>query len=145
MVQLSYAQVTFSVSQIPDNTPTNAEIYISGSFDTWSGGSNDYKLTNDNGSYSISLDQRTGTIEFKFTMGSWNTVEKGASGGEISNRKYTFGGNGDTADVKILNWAATENGSSSTASENVIIMSEDFEMPQFNRTRRIWLYLPGDY
>ena len=36
-------------------------------------------------------------------------------------------------------------GGESTAAENVSIMDENFEMPQLNRTRRIWIYLPPDY
>lgn len=33
----------------------------------------------------------------------------------------------------------------STASKNVKIISENFEMPQLERSRRIWIYLPPDY
>lgn len=33
----------------------------------------------------------------------------------------------------------------STAAENVKIISEKFEMPQLQTTRRIWIYLPPDY
>ena len=32
-----------------------------------------------------------------------------------------------------------------TAAENVSILSEKFEMPQLNTTRRVWIYLPKDY
>ena len=32
-----------------------------------------------------------------------------------------------------------------TAAENVKIISEKFEIPQLNTTRRIWIYLPKDY
>ena len=32
-----------------------------------------------------------------------------------------------------------------TAAENVKIISERFEIPQLNTTRRIWIYLPKDY
>ena len=33
----------------------------------------------------------------------------------------------------------------STATENVKIISENFDVPQFKTTRRIWIYLPKDY
>lgn len=36
-------------------------------------------------------------------------------------------------------------GKPSTKSENVKIISENFEIPQLNTTRRIWIYLPPDY
>lgn len=32
-----------------------------------------------------------------------------------------------------------------TATENVSIISEKFEIPQLNTTRRVWIYLPKDY
>ncbi len=84
------------------------------------------------------------TIQFKFTLGSWNKVEKGASGEEINNRIFTFG-NGDTVHLKIFNWSNGGGGGGSTAAENVHIMDENFFMPQLNRTRRIWIYLPPGY
>ncbi|HCT71851.1 MAG TPA: hypothetical protein DF409_13560, partial [Bacteroidales bacterium] len=36
-------------------------------------------------------------------------------------------------------------GNNSTAAPNVQIMDEDFFIPQLNRSRRIWIYLPPDY
>lgn len=138
------AQVTFHVTQLPANTPGDASIFISGDFDAWSGGSANYKLDKlGDESYAITLPQQTGSINFKFTQGSWESVEKGAQGEEISNRVYTFGGNGDTVSVTIFNWA---DAGSSTATENVSVMADAFEMPQLGgRTRKIWLYLPPGY
>jgi predicted alpha/beta superfamily hydrolase len=81
---------------------------------------------------------------YKFTRGSWDTVEKGAGGEEIANRTFTFG-NGETVNVVILNWADNGVGATSTAAENVAVMDEDFFIPQLNRNRRIWIYLPPDY
>jgi predicted alpha/beta superfamily hydrolase len=141
-----YAQVTFHITEFPNATPSKAEIFISGDFEAWSGGSENFKLTHygDN-TYAITLQQQSGSINFKFTRGSWASVEKGAQGEEISNRIYTFGGNGDTVEITILNWADSEHGTS-TATENVSLMSDAFEMPQLGgRKRKIWLYLPPDY
>ncbi|RLD21799.1 MAG: hypothetical protein DRI69_03080 [Bacteroidetes bacterium] len=140
------AQVTFHVTQLPQSTPVNAEVFISGDFDGWSGGSENYKLSDlGDDTYAITLSQQSGNINFKFTRGSWESVEKGAQGEEISNRVYTFGGNGDTVDVAILNWADSGEGSS-TATENVRVMADAFEMPQLDgRTRKIWIYLPPGY
>lgn len=138
------AQVSFVLKNIPSSTPAGSDIYISGSFDNWSGGNAAYKLNFNNGKYSITFPQQTGTIQYKFTRGSWSNVEKGASGQEISNRIYTFGGNGDTVFVNILNWADGTSGS--TAASNVYVMANAFQMPQFSgRKRKIWIYLPPDY
>lgn len=43
----------------------------------------------------------------------------------------------------VLNFSAQEK--TSTKAENVKIISEKFEIPQLNRERRIWIYLPPNY
>lgn len=139
-----FSQVTLIVDSIPDYTPPEDNIFIAGNFNGWDPGDTNYVLSkNQDQKWSITSDSvPEGTqIEYKFTRGSWETVEKGPNGEEIGNRQFTFG-NGDTVHVIIYNWAG---GSSSTAAENVIIMSDDFEMPQLDTIRRIWLYLPPDY
>jgi len=140
------AQVTFIIDSLPAYTPPEDELYIAGSFNGWNPGDINNKLdTNGEGLWEITLDGFSDglTIDFKFTRGDWSKVEKGPNGEEINNREFTFG-NGDTVNLIIYNWA-DQNGGQSTAAENVIIMDEEFEMPQLNRFRRIWLYLPPDY
>lgn len=143
------AQVTFTLVSIPDYTPEEDQIFIGGSFNGWNPGHQQYVLEkNSDNLWEITLDgfSEGETIEFKFTRGNWETVEKGAEGEEIDNRSFTFG-NGQSVDVTILNWADNNSGGddNSTAAENVHIMSEDFYIPQLDRTRRIWIYLPPDY
>jgi len=140
-----FSQVTMLLQQIPASTPSDADIYISGNFEGWSGGAAPYRLgKNDFGEYFITLPQRQGSIQYKFTRGSWASVEKGAQGEEISNRVYNFGGNGDTVLVQIATWADGTSGS--TASPNVSVAHSSFSMmPFFNRNRTIRIYLPPDY
>ncbi|MDD3744275.1 MAG: alpha/beta hydrolase-fold protein [Lentimicrobiaceae bacterium] len=140
------AQVTFIVNSLPVGTPSGESIYIAGNFNGWNPGHADYVLhKNEADKWEITLgEQATGTvIQFKFTRGSWETVEKGANGEEIPNRTFTYG-NGQIVYVDILNWAGGGSGAS-TAAANVHIMDEAFFMPQLNRSRRIWIYLPPDY
>ncbi len=142
------AQVTFIVQSLPSNTPAQDMLYIGGDFNGWDPGSAQYILhKNVDGKWSITLPaQASGTtIEYKFTRGSWGTVEKGQSGIDISNRTFTYGNSSSVVDITIYNWANAGGGSSSTAASNVKIISTDFLMPQFNRTRRIWMYFPPDY
>jgi predicted alpha/beta superfamily hydrolase len=141
------AQVTFVVQSIPAYTPDQDKLYIAGDFTGWSPGLSQYMLQkNGEGKWSITLAaQAAGTvIHFKFTRGSWETVEKDDAGNEMTNRTYTFGGS-NSVNVTISNWADAGGGSNSTATANVKIMSTDFYMPQLNRTRRIWIYFPPDY
>lgn len=140
------AQVTFVVQSLPTNTPAQDNLYIAGDFTGWSPGLSLYMLQkNGDGKWSITLPpQAAGTvIQFKFTRGSWATVEKDAAGNEMANRTYTFGSS-SSVNITILNWADIT-GSNSTAASNVKIMSTDFAMPQLNQTRRIWIYFPPDY
>ena len=139
------SQVTFRVDSIPAYTPPGDYIYIAGNFNGWQPGDLNYRLTKQaDDKWWITLAAMTqGTqIQFKFTRGSWETVEKGPNGEELNNRLFTFG-NGDTVGIIIYNWAS--GGGGSTAAENVVVMDENFYMPQLDRNRRIWIYWPPDY
>jgi len=144
LLQKTHAQVTFLIDKIPEITSKDVSIFISGDFEGWTGGQEKYLLLNNKNSYAITLPKQTGIINFKFTQGSWNTVETDIDGNNINNRTYTFNDNKDTVKIKIKNWTSVSN-KKSTASKNVSIISENFEIPQLNRTRRIWIYLPPDY
>jgi predicted alpha/beta superfamily hydrolase len=140
----SQSSVTITITDLPDNHPFDDDVYIAGSFNGWNPGDASYLLTlNPNNTYSVILNG-TGTIEFKFTRGSWTSVEKGSSCEEIGNRSYTFG-QGNTYDAVVLNWADLCGPDTHTAAENVSILDENFYIPQLDRLRRIWLYLPPDY
>jgi len=140
------AQVTFIIDSLPAYTPPEDLIYIAGNFNAWNPGDAAYVLSkgeDEKWFYTSQVAPQGTQIEFKFTRGSWETVEKGASMEEIPNRTFTFG-NGDTVHVHIYNWASG-GGTGSTAAENVELMDDAFEMPQLGRTRKIWIYLPPDY
>ncbi len=142
------AQFTIIVDEIPGNTPENDDIYIAGDFQNWDPGSITHKLSKDTeqNSFSITLPAGTGDIEFKFTRGNWAKVESDELGKYIPNRFYSPS-EGDTLYLQILGWEDLDgNGSGvSTAAENVSILTDSFYMTQFDRYRRIWIYLPPDY
>ena len=143
----NYSQITFIIDSLPDYTPPEEMLFIAGDFNGWNPGSPAYVMEkNQEGNWNITLGAETeGTvIQFKFTRGDWGKVEKGVNGEEIGNRVFTFG-NDSTVHCIIYNWADFGGSGESTAAENVSIMDENFEMPQLNRTRRIWIYLPPDY
>lgn len=138
------AQTTIILSHVPTYTINDAQIFIAGNFNSWNPGDSNYKLhKNANEKYQIKLNLVQGTkIEFKFTQGTWATVEKGANFEEISNRKYTIGNN-DTLYLTIENWSNSS--SNSTASDNVQILADSFYIPQLERYRTIRIFLPADY
>lgn len=141
------SQVTFILDSIPGYTPEGDLIYIAGDFNGWNPGHPAQVLAkNPEDLWWITLPARAaGTqIQYKFTRGSWAKVEKGATGEEIANRRYTYKAGADTVRTSVLNWA-DQGGDATTAAKNVIKLSSNFNIPQLGRTRRIWIYLPPDY
>lgn len=140
------AQVTFNVA-IPNNTPANPNIYIAGNFNNWDAGNNTWKLTKQGTLcvvYSITINPAPGLLEFKFTRGSWPTVEGDAAGNYIPNRTFNYSGTPVTVNLTVSAWEDL-NGSYHTYASNTAILSNNFYMPQLNRNRRIWIQLPLDY
>ena len=141
-----FAQVTVVVKELPKETPKDASIFISGDFEGWSGGLKDYKLNKVNGYHTITLPKKSDNILFKFTQGSWKTVESDNTGGSTDNRSYTFKKTKDTIYVKIAGWIHLfDQKKLPTISKNVSVLNKEFFIPQLNRKRKIWMYLPPDY
>ncbi|MBL0014277.1 MAG: alpha/beta hydrolase [Flavobacterium sp.] len=141
-----FAQVTLKITSLPSNTPANATIYLAGSVNTWNAGDPNYTMQSDGlGNWQIMIPQGTGTVEYKFTRGSWATVEGNAIGSYLPNRSFTFTNLPQTINLTIQSWEDLGSGATSTAASNVQILSNSFGIPQLSTTRRIWLYLPPDY
>jgi alpha-glucosidase len=142
---LSWCQVTLRVTSIPSNTPVNTTIYVAGSFNNWNPMNAPHVMVSDgNGAWQLTIPEGNGMVEYKFTRGSWPTAEGNANGGFLPNRSFTFNGQAQTLNLSILSWEDL-GGTNSTAAANVSILNTQFAMPQLNRSRRIWLYLPPDY
>ncbi|MBS1535802.1 MAG: alpha/beta hydrolase [Bacteroidetes bacterium] len=141
-----WAQVTLKVTSIPANTPANSTIYLAGSVNNWNPADSNYTLQPDGlGNWQIVLPQSTGTVEYKFTRGSWATVEGNATGSYLPNRSFTYNGSAQTINLTIQSWEDLGSGNPGTTASNVQILSNSFGIPQLSTTRRIWLYLPPDY
>lgn len=139
------AQLTIHIHSVPNTTPAEDNIYIAGNFNNWNPGDQNFKLVNNsNGVYQITFTPNINDLEFKFTRGSWETVEGSENGGFRPNRTLTYNGGEQPVDLNILSWE-DQGGSNSTLTYNAYILSNDFEMPQLGRTRRLWIYLPPDY
>ena len=139
------AQITLKITSIPTNTPAGSTIYVAGTFNDWNPGSTPM-IADGNGNYSITIPEGTGVLLYKFTRGTWPSVEGDASGNEIPNRTANFTGNSQSINLTVQSWKDLGGaGNPSTAASNVKILSENFAIPQLNRTRKIWVYLPPDY
>lgn len=137
--------LTINLTAIPANTPVGDQIYISGNFNNWATENFSNILhVQSNGIRQIVLKDVTGILEFKFNCGSWETAECTVKGEFLPNRTYNTA-NGSKLNLTIEGWEDLSAIKLSTANANVQILSNDFNMPQLNRNRKIWLYLPNDY
>lgn len=121
--------------------------FVAGNFNSWNPRSENHKLKVFGAKRkSIVLkDLPAGNYEFKFTRGSWEKGETSSDGSEIGNRVVSL-----TSDtivyIRIAGWKDYANKpKASTASSQVKIIDTAFQIPQLNRTRRIWVYLPKSY
>jgi len=143
-----FGQLTITVTSIPDNTPTSDNIFIAGNFQNWNPSDLNYELNDiGNDQFQIVINPNAGLLEFKFTRGNWDSVEGNENGGFFSNRTYTYDGTPSSLDLSIASWEDLNSGNTgnSTAAENVHLLDDNFYMPQLDRNRRIWIYLPPDY
>ena len=141
-----HAQLTLVLRELPSETPLSTPIYVAGSFNDWQTGDPAYALQRDEeGIYRLNLFPPIGQLEFKFTRGPWWTVEGDAEGRYRPNRSLFYDGLPQTVELRIDSWEDTEQYGQSTAAPNVHLISNAFRIPQLDRLRRIWIYLPPDY
>ncbi|WP_082106519.1 alpha/beta hydrolase [Kordia zhangzhouensis] len=138
--------VTFIVTDLPANHDFSKDLYISGDFEGWSGGRPELKLEKKNKTYQITLPNHKETIQYKFTLGTWETVELDEKRQNIENRTYSFKEIPETIKVSIGNWSnGSPNKTVSSKQPNVTTFAENFKIPQLNTTRKIQVYLPPNY
>ena len=140
--------VRFEISELPSYHDTTSHIYITGSFNGWNPGNNQYRFTRDGrGKYVLDLKLAEGSYEYKLTRGSWNLGECNKGGSASRNRVLIVKNAQHTEQLKVMGWADNFAAAAPrhTASERVLIMDTAFAMPQLKDSRRIWIYLPRDY
>jgi len=134
---------------IPSDIPTKTDdIFLAGSFNGWATADKNYRFKKDKkGIYTLNISLDKGTYEYKVVRGDWTKCEVSQTGESIENRKLQLN-DGDTAvTTEVQNWADNFQSAvkKSTAAPNVHFLDTAFPMPQLQRTRRVWIYLPQDY
>jgi predicted alpha/beta superfamily hydrolase len=124
------------------------DIYVAGNFNNWNPRDEKYKLKpfGTTRRAIILKDVAAGKYEFKFTRGSFDKVETTAKGEDISNHEITV--KEDVAEnFNIAGWKDDypDKPKPNTATAQVKILDTAFAIPQLNRKRRIWAYLPKSY
>ena len=139
--------VIVKIKSLPQYHSPGSDIYLAGSFNGWNPQDAAYRFIKDSsGTYSLRFSVVDGSYEYKLTRGGWETVEVKNGGASIDNHLLTVDAD-TTVDVAVEEWKdrfpALQK--ESTASKNVRIVDAAFFIPQLQRTRKIWIYLPENY
>ena len=146
LFSLAQYKVSFIVQKLPSYQRVSDKIYLVGNFNSWNPHDEKMELKSVNGKRGITIELPKGMYEYKFTEGSWETVESLNEGFPGQNRKLIVESD-TTIHVEVEHWADhfPKKERVSTASKNVHIVDSSFYIPQLDRHRRIWIYLPASY
>ncbi len=139
--------IVIKTGKIAPAKVSDVHLFIAGNFNNWNPADTAWQFKPDaGGAYRLVKRLPKGMYQFKVTRGDWQKVECTAQGQGIENRSLVVN-NDSTITVDIQGWqdnfAAAEK--KHTASPQVHIISENFDMPQLGRQRRVWIYLPAGY
>ena len=146
--QLGFGQykLTIRINSLPPNPATDV-VYVAGNFNNWNPKDELCKFKKDSvGKFIISFPNvPANDYEYKFTRGGWETVETTSDGRNIANRVLKL--MSDTVlNIDIGGWSEGKpKVIAHTMNSNVQILDTAFHIPQLNRDRRVWIYLPKNY
>lgn len=95
------------IIKVPENTPPDAAIYISGNFNNWVVKDELFRLKKQfDGSYRINIFSKFESLEYKFHRGDWSSAESWKSGKARPNRVVHRADFGPTQEIQleIENW-----------------------------------------
>jgi hypothetical protein len=96
--------ITITLTELPESTPHDAKLYISGDFNGWDPGKLRHRFHKDiNGNYSVNLPRKHRHLEFRITRGDWETAEVDKYGSDIIPHKYHYH-NTDSLKIVVENW-----------------------------------------
>ncbi len=122
-------------------------VYISGNFNHWHTQDLAFEMEKiGNGLYHYKFAHDfvyPDELLYKFTKGDWSEVEIDQYGNRTENRvcKQHKGVRKEHVDKWRKNWLPFKQ----NFLPKVHLISEEFEIPQLNKTRRVWALLPHDY
>jgi predicted alpha/beta superfamily hydrolase len=144
--KLSAAQtLTLRLYQIPGNTPLQDRIYAAGTFNNWNPSDPNAIFQSDAQgvlTLTVSLPHAQSSVAFKFTRGSWATVECDEDGRDVHNHELLVTSNASVKALKVASWADLPVPQGGTRSGRIEL--QDFSMKTMG-PRKVWIYLPPDY
>jgi predicted alpha/beta superfamily hydrolase len=122
-------------------------VYIAGNFNNWRTQDKEFmmeKIGNSLYHYKFSHDfDFPSKLLYKFTKGDWSEVEIDAEGNRTENRS-TLHHTGIQKE-HVARWRKNWLPFKQSFLPQVLLISDEFEIPQLNKTRKIWALLPHDY
>lgn len=139
-------QLTFHVA-VPDRTPKDAIVYLAGNCNGWKPADSQWRLRRQaDGTWSGMFTFEPGyALQFKFTRGSWETVEKDAQGRELPNRIVEIATSGEMR-LQVQGWRdQTPDPAVAPTVTGELRLVEAFPLPQLGTTRTLRILLPPGY
>lgn len=122
-------------------------VYISGNFNSWHTQDNDFmmeKIGNNSYQYEFPDDfDYPEELLYKFTKGDWSEVEIDTYGNRTENRSTKK--HAGIQNEYVARWRRNWLPFKQSFLPQVLLISDEFEIPQLNKTRKIWALLPHDY
>jgi predicted alpha/beta superfamily hydrolase len=145
LVNYSFSQVRVVVNSVPNKTSDDDTLYFASNINNWNPKDKSFifQKSNSDNSYYLDLELPSEQIFYKITRGGWSNVESNLDGSNIDNRVIQL--NDSIVEIKIDNWLDYMFDEENTLSSNVSVFSDSIFIPQLNRKRRIWVYLPPSY
>ena len=139
-------RIVFKLGKYPDKH-NNDTAFLAGNFNNWDPRNDAFRflLINEN-SFEFILNLPSGQYAYKCTRGNWRTVECASDGKDIDNHLFQVSAD-TTIEINIEAWRDdfAVISKKHTATKQVLVMDSAFFIPQLNRARRIWIYLPEGY
>jgi predicted alpha/beta superfamily hydrolase len=131
--------------RVPDDTPVDARVYLAGSHPAVGEWRPDGAplVRQADGRHVLRLRLPRGIrLDYKYTLGTWERVEKGLGGIERPNRVFEARSGEDRTD-EVLCWAAKSPRKSSLTGN--IRRIENVRAARLPYARDVWVYLPPQY
>lgn len=122
-------------------------VYISGNFNNWATQDARFRMKKiEAGRYEYTFpdsDDFARELIYKFTKGDWSEVEIDRFGNRTPNRHWND--EESTRTEKVAKWRKNWLPYRPSQLPKIHLISEEFEIPQLNKKRKIWALLPHDY
>ncbi len=122
-------------------------VFVTGNFNNWSAGNPQYQMTRiGQGKYEYYFPENMSLptpLEYKYLKGSWDDAELDEYGNAAENRvRLRAAGSGRD---QVNRWKKAGKGYEASFLPIIEVVSEQFEMPQLGKKRRVGVLLPFDY